>query len=213
MERIHTPVDELIGHFDRVLRTLAGAPITTGRADPSAQIAESDLDEEQRKLSSRLMRVNHAGEVAAQALYQGQALTARDPKVQEKLLESAHEENDHLAWCRQRTETLGGRTSYLDPLWYAGSLAIGASAGLIGDKWSLGFLAETEHQVTRHIESHLERVPEQDDKTRAILEQMKTDEMHHATVAIEHGAAELPAPVKQAMTLVSKVMTRAAFWI
>lgn len=171
------------------------------------------MDEDQRKLSRQLMRVNHAGEVAAQALYQGQALTARDPNVQQKLIESAQEENDHLAWCRHRAESLGGQTSLLDPLWYAGSLAIGATAGLIGDKWSLGFLAETEHQVTEHIERHLDRVPESDQKTRAILEQMKIDEMHHATVAVENGAAELPGPVKQLMTGVSKVMTKTAFWI
>jgi ubiquinone biosynthesis monooxygenase Coq7 len=159
------------------------------------------------------MRVNHAGEVAAQALYQGQALTAKNKSVQDKLKQAAEEENDHLAWCRKRVNELGEQTSIFDPLWYAGSLTIGAAAGLAGDKWNLGFLAETEKQVVKHIDKHLEKLPPDDHKTRAILEQMHEDENQHATTAIEQGGAELPEPIKQGMQLVSKVMTKASFWI
>ena len=159
------------------------------------------------------MRINHAGEICAQALYQGQALTAQLPNVRDKMEQAAAEENDHLAWTAGRLRELGAHTSYLNPLWYAGSFAIGAAAGLAGDKWSLGFVAETERQVIRHLEGHLARLAPQDAKSRAILEQMKDDEAHHATVAIEHGAAEFPEPVKQLMQLTSKFLTTAAYWL
>jgi ubiquinone biosynthesis monooxygenase Coq7 len=159
------------------------------------------------------MRVNHTGEVCAQALYQGQALTARLPEVRDSLERSAQEENDHLAWCEQRIEELGGRKSFANPLFYAGSFAIGALAGLAGDKWSLGFVVETERQVEDHLESHIAQVPADDLRTRSVLEQMKDDEIHHATVALDAGGAELPAPVKVAMKAVSKVMTNGAYWI
>jgi ubiquinone biosynthesis monooxygenase Coq7 len=153
------------------------------------------------------MRVNHAGEMAAQALYQGQRLTARDPELSEKLKYASIEESDHLNWCRKRLQELDERPSLLDPLWYTGSFAIGMAAGLAGDRWSLGFLAETEHQVVRHLNSHLQRLPAADSRSRAIVEQMKIDEQGHADVAENLGAAELPQPVKQLMKLTSKVMT------
>jgi ubiquinone biosynthesis monooxygenase Coq7 len=213
MQRAYSPADNLISHADRILRTLAGQAITTGRENPANSAEPSELADDEAQLSARLMRVNHAGEVAAQALYQGQALTAKNKSVQDKLKQAAEEENDHLAWCRKRVNELGEQTSIFDPLWYAGSLTIGAAAGLAGDKWNLGFLAETEKQVVKHIDKHLEKLPPDDHKTRAILEQMHEDENQHATTAIEQGGAELPEPIKQGMQLVSKVMTKASFWI
>ena len=159
------------------------------------------------------MRIDHTGEVCAQALYQGQALTARLPEVRKKMERAAAEENDHLDWCERRIEELGGRTSLLNPLWYAGSFAIGALAGLAGDKWSLGFVAETEQQVGEHLDEHLEQIPPQDAKSRAILEQMKQDELRHANQALVGGGVPLPAPVKLAMRLSSKVMTRTVYWL
>jgi ubiquinone biosynthesis monooxygenase Coq7 len=165
------------------------------------------------RVSAALMRVNHAGEVAAQALYQGQGMTARDPAVRDAMQQAAREEIDHLVWCRQRVEQLGSRTSYLNPVWYLGSFSLGALAGALGDKWSLGFLAETEHQVVRHLDTHLERLPEIDMKSAAILRQMRQDELRHATTAVESGAAELPGPVKRMMRLCSRVMTGTAYLV
>jgi ubiquinone biosynthesis monooxygenase Coq7 len=159
------------------------------------------------------MRINHVGEVCAQALYQGQATTARLDTVRDKMERAAQEENDHLAWCEQRLEELDSHKSYMNPLWYAGSFAIGAAAGMAGDKWSLGFVVETERQVVRHLEKHLGRLPAQDEKSRAILEQMKVDEAHHATTALQAGGAELPAPIKTAMRISSKLMTTLAYKI
>ena len=159
------------------------------------------------------MRINHTGEICAQGLYQGQALTAKLPETRRKMERSAQEENDHLAWCEQRIEELGDRKSLLNPLWYTGSFTIGAVAGLAGDKWSLGFVMETERQVEDHLEEHLEQVPTTDLKTRAILERMKADEIHHADLAQAAGGADLPAPIKLAMRLMSKVMTRTVYWV
>jgi ubiquinone biosynthesis monooxygenase Coq7 len=159
------------------------------------------------------MRGNHAGEVAAQGLYQGQALTARLDSVRQQMERAALEENDHLAWCESRAKELGAHVSYLNPLWYGGSVAIGALAGLAGDKWSLGFVVETERQVVRHLDDHLARLPAQDAKSRAILEQMRQDEGHHATVALEAGGAALPEPIKRLMGLASQVMTRTAYYL
>ena len=156
------------------------------------------------------MRVNHAGEVCAQALYQGQALTARGQQTRSQMEQAAEEENDHLIWCRHRVHELGGHTSLLNPLWYTGSLAIGAFSGLLGDRWSLGFLAETERQVVKHLDGHLQRLPEDDEKSRAILKQMKIDEGEHCTTALDAGGSELPVPARKLMTLVSRVMTTAA---
>ena len=205
-------LDHLIAHVDNGVRTLFGENHAT-RSNPAETEKESELSSEEKQLAGRLMRINHAGEVAAQGLYQGQALTAKLPNVREQMEEAAQEEVDHLAWCKTRTEELGTQTSLLDPMWYIGSVTIGAVAGLAGDKWSLGFVTETERQVVKHLESHLEQIPQHDEKSRAILEQMKVDEQHHATIALEAGAAELPTPIKKAMTLTSKVMTKAAYWI
>ncbi len=197
--------------LDTGLRTLFGKPSVTERPNPENTIAEGELSASEKELAGRLMRINHSGEVAAQGLYQGQALTAKLPDVREKMERAAEEENDHLDWCKQRINELDTHTSYLNPLWYFGSVAIGAAAGLAGDKWSLGFVAETEHQVVRHLTSHLNQISENDHKSRAILEQMKEDEGHHATAALDAGAAELPVPVKKFMALTSKIMTKAVY--
>lgn len=205
--------DRLVMHLDTGLRTLFGRPRVTERPDPAADIPEAELSDAERALAGRLMRINHAGEVAAQGLYEGQALTASLPEVREKMARAAQEENDHLDWCERRIAELGTHKSYLNPFWYTGSLAIGALAGLAGDKWSLGFVNETEKQVVRHLDDHLARISEKDRKTRAILEQMKIDEAHHATTALHAGGAELPGPVKLMMKLTAKVMTGTVYWV
>src|SRR5271170_1000336 len=204
--------DSLIIAFDNGLRTLF-APAHSARPHPDTHVAKTNLDAEERQLSAALMRVNHSGEICAQALYQGQALTVRNPEVRASLEAAAVEETDHLAWTAQRLEELGGRLSALNPLWYAGSFAIGAAAGLLGDKWNLGFLAETECQVEDHLETHLDKLPADDVQSRAIVEQMMADEARHAQAAARHGGAELPQPVKIAMRVASRVMTRTAFWV
>ncbi len=211
--RCYNAVDHLLMNFDIGLRTLLGRPPGTERPNPADARQEGELDEQERKLSGRLMRINHSGEVSAQGLYQGQALTAKLPEVRERMERAALEENDHLVWCERRARELETRTSLLNPVWYFGSLAIGAAAGAAGDKWSLGFVAETEHQVIRHLEEHLRKMSPRDEKSRAILEQMKEDEGHHATVALHAGGAELPFPVKKLMGVMSKVMTRTTYWI
>jgi len=203
-------IDELIIAFDKGLRTVF-APARSVRQIPGEELADADMDAAQRTLAAALMRVNHTGEVCAQALYQGQALTARNSAARAALEEAAQEETEHLAWTERRITELGGRKSLLNPLFYAGSFAIGAAAGVLGDRWNLGFLAETERQVVRHLESHLGRLPAADQKSRVIVEQMRDDEARHATSALKHGGAELPAPVKAAMRASSKVMTGAAF--
>jgi ubiquinone biosynthesis monooxygenase Coq7 len=205
-------IDKVITGFDKGLRTLF-ASAQTLRPVPGDALSDAALEEAQRKTSASLMRVNHSGEVCAQALYQGQALTAREPAAKHALEQAAQEETEHLAWTERRIAELGGAKSVLNPLFYAGSFAIGAVSGLLGDKWNLGFLAETERQVVRHLEGHLERLPADDQKSRAIIEQMRDDEARHATSALEHGAAELPAPVKAAMKASSKVMTETAYWL
>jgi 3-demethoxyubiquinol 3-hydroxylase len=205
-------IDRLITSFDKGLRTLL-APSPTARGVPGADQPDAMLEEEERALAAALMRVNHTGEVCAQALYHGQALTARNSMAREALDQAAKEETEHLAWTERRIAELGGRKSLLGPAWYAGSFTLGALAGLAGDRWNLGFLGETERQVVKHLEGHLERLPAADRKSRAILEQMKDDEARHATSAYKHGAAELPWPVKAAMRASSLVMTRIAYWI
>ena len=208
-----TPIDQILINADHALRTLFGRPQTTERPNPAEDIPEADLTDEQRRHVARLMRINHTGEVCAQALYQGQALTAKLPDTRKRLERSAKEENDHLAWCAARLEDLGDRKSLLNPLWYAGSFAMGAAAGLAGDKWSLGFVVETERQVEDHLDEHLAQIPSDDEKTRTILEQMKADEVHHAQIAHAAGGAELPAPIRSAMRLTSKVMTGTVYWV
>jgi ubiquinone biosynthesis monooxygenase Coq7 len=206
-------LDRFIIEMDKALTTVIGQPNTTLRTIPGQPIAEAVLSDAERKKSAALMRVNHAGEVSAQALYQGQALTAKLPAVRQAMENAALEENDHLVWCQHRLESLGSHRSVLNPFWYAGSFAIGALAGKIGDKWSLGFVAETEKQVVAHIDEHLKQISADDLKSRAILEQMKIDELQHGTTALEAGGAELPLPVRGAMQLVSKVMTKTSYWI
>ena len=212
-QRDFTPGDRLLIGFDQALRTLFGRPLVTERRDPAEGYPEAELSDHERDLTGRLMRINHTGEVCAQALYQGQALTAKLPEVRASMERAALEENDHLNWCETRLKALDNRKSLLNPFWYAGSFLIGAAAGLAGDKWSLGFVAETEHQVEDHLESHLQQLPSQDQKSRAVLEQMKEDEIHHATVALEAGGAKLPGPVKLAMKLTSKVMTKSVYYL
>ena len=208
--QIH-PVDKLLIQADAALRTIFGNPPLSGRPYPAAGCSEAELSEQEKKHTAGLMRVNHSGEVSAQGLYQGQALTAKLPRVRLKMEQAAIEENDHLVWCEQRLNDLDAHKSLLNPVWYTGSFLIGATAGMLGDKWSLGFVAETEHQVVRHLDEHLELLAEDDDCSRAILEQMKIDEAKHATTALHHGGAELPAPVKKLMGLMSKVMTGTAY--
>lgn len=211
--RQYSPIDRFLHGLDQALRTTLGPASAPARVNPAGVKPEASLSAAERELAGRLMRVNHAGEISAQALYQGQALTARLPTVRDKMEQAASEENDHLAWTEQRIRELGTHTSAIAPLWYAGSFAIGALAGIAGDKWSLGFVVETEHQVVRHLDSHLARLPQQDEKSRVILEQMKNDETRHATTALAAGAAELPGPLKTLMQMMSKVMTRTAYWL
>ena len=203
-------MDRLILEFDRALRAVAGV-VQASRPSPAQQVPETLVGDEQRVHAAALMRVNHVGEVCAQALYQGQALTARQPAAREALERAAREGEDHLAWSAERIRELGGRPSLLNPLWYAGSFAIGAVAGALGDKWNLAFLAETERQVEEHLSGHLESLPEEDRRTRAVVEAMRADEARHRASAVELGAAELPEPVRRAMRLASKVMTTVAY--
>jgi ubiquinone biosynthesis monooxygenase Coq7 len=204
--------DSLILHFDRALRTLC-TRATSVRPRPGADLEEADLTERDRRSAASLMRVNHAGEVCAQALYHGQAMTARNNEVRQVLTHAATQETEHLSWTEQRLEELGGRVSALNPLLYAGSFAVGAASGLLGDKWNLGFLAETERQVEGHLDAHLGRLPEEDRKSRAIVAQMKQDESEHARSAVTHGGVELPSPARLAMRSASRLMTGATYWI
>lgn len=212
-DRQYTLVDNLIMNIDLGLKTLVPGQAQALRTNPAEQQAEQNMTETQRKHSAGLMRVNHSGEVAAQALYQGQALTAKLSLVREQMQQAADEEVDHLAWCEQRLQELGSHTSYLNFIWYTGSLLIGAAAGVAGDKWSLGFVVETERQVVMHLTKHLRQLAESDVKSRAIVEQMRDDEDDHAAMATHAGAAELPAPIKAMMQYVSMVMTTSAYYI
>ncbi len=211
--RRYSPFDQFIHALDQALHTTLGPAPEPSRPNPATAQPEAELTAAERELAGRLMRVDHAGEISAQALYQGQALTARLPTVRDKMQQAAVEENDHLAWTEERIHELNTHTSLLAPLWYAGSFAIGALAGIAGDKWSLGFVAETEHQVIRHLDAHLARLPEQDVKSRAILERMRDDEARHATCALAAGGAALPGPVRKLMALTSKTMTTTAYWL
>lgn len=205
-------LDALIVEFDRALRTVA-CVLPAHRPRPDAGLPEAELTPPERADAAALMRVNHVGEICAQALYQGQALTARDPSVRDSLRQAAAEEEDHLAWSADRIHELGGRTSLLGPLWYGASLALGAAAGLAGDRWNLAFLAETERQVAAHLDGHLSRLPAQDARSRAMVGAMRDDEARHRETAIALGAAELPAPVKDAMRAAARVMTGVAYRI
>ncbi|MDO9205572.1 2-polyprenyl-3-methyl-6-methoxy-1,4-benzoquinone monooxygenase [Methylotenera sp.] len=205
-------LDTLTIEFDTGLRTLLAKPRSI-RAHPDAGVAETDLSECEKNQASALMRVNHTGEVCAQALYSGQALTAHRPETTAALKQAAIEETEHLAWCESRITELGGRTSLLNPLFYAGSFTMGVIAGALGDKWNLGFLAETEKQVGEHLANHLEKLPQSDQKTRRIIQQMQLDEAKHASEAKQYGAAELPAPAKFLMKKVSKLMTTSSYYL
>ena len=208
-----SPIDRLILEFDTALRSVAGGA-NAQRPIPGSDLGGySGLDSLERKHAAGLMRVNHVGEVCAQALYQAQKLVARNPEIQEMLNHSGQEEMDHLAWCETRLHELGSHTSYLNPVWYAGSFAIGLAAGLAGDKWSLGFVAETEKQVENHLESHLETLPKEDLRSRAIVDQMRLDEITHGQAAKNAGGANLPEPLQKIMQAMSKVMTTTAYKI
>ena len=203
-------IDRAITVVDTALRTIAGVR-RPGRSRPDRGLPEAKLEAEDRARAAALMRVNHVGEVCAQALYQGQALTARAPHNRQALEQAALEEQDHLVWSAERIDELGGRVSLLNPLWYAGALAMGAAAGALGDRWNLAFLAETERQVEAHLAGHLERLSPEDRKTRAVVEAMRADEVRHRESAIALGAAELPEPVKLGMRAMAKVMTAIAY--
>ena len=202
--------DRLIQEIDRGLRTVAAANVSA-RPFPDQGIEETVQDPAARKHAAALMRVNHAGEIAAQALYHGQALTARNPAVREQMLAAARDETDHLAWCERRVKELDSRTSLLAPVWYAGSFAIGALAGLSGDRTRLGFVEETEKQVVEHLDSHLDELPPDDERSRRIVAQMKADEDRHADDARSQGAMDLPRPVRELMRRTARLMTRTAY--
>lgn len=204
--------EQFIIEFDRALRTVFSSA-RSQRPVPGGELPEADLSDQEKAHVSGLMRVNHVGEICAQALYQGQALTSRDPSVREALRSAADEETEHLAWTEQRLAELGGRKSLLNPVWYLGALSLGVLAGRLGEKWNLGFLAETERQVEAHLDSHLECLPERDGRSREIVDQMRQDEIRHAETALRLGAAELPAPVKLAMKFAAKIMTGTAYRI
>lgn len=211
-ERHYSLLDKVLNEADKLLRHSASASAAARRAYPAAELPPDDgLSADARRHAAGLMRVNHAGEVAAQALYQGQALTARLEDVRSTMEEAAAEEQDHLAWCETRLRELGSQPSLLNPLWYSGSFAIGALAGLAGDRWSLGFLAETEQQVVEHLEKHLGKLPADDQRSREIVRQMRDDEASHRDTARDAGGARLPAPVQSLMRAVSGIMTRTAY--
>lgn len=208
-----TPLDRLIGQLDGGLRAALGPPPGAARPSPAEGLGDDELNEAERRLAAGLMRINHTGEVCAQALYAGQAATARSDEVRDKMAEAAEEEEDHLAWCAQRLDELASRPSLFNPIWYAGSFSIGAAAGLAGDPWSLGFVEATERQVEAHLGEHLDRLPPQDDRSRAIVSQMKEDEARHAQMALDHGAQILPAPVQRLMSLTAGIMKAIAYRI
>ena len=206
-------IDRFIIEFDTALRSVVGGA-HAHRPTPGSDIQSTALlDVKEREHAAGLMRVNHVGEVCAQALYQSQKLVARNPEIRQMLDHSGQEEMDHLAWCETRLQELGSHTSYLNPIWYAGSFAIGLAAGLAGDKWSLGFVAETEKQVENHLESHLQQLPVEDQRSRAIVDQMRIDEIEHGQAAISAGGAFLPEPIQRLMQAMSKVMTSTAYKI
>jgi len=213
MSHHYSLIDKFIINFDYAVNTLAGNNPVTERPNPAVDINENELTQTEKKLSAALMRINHAGEVSAQGLYQGQALTAKLPDIKKQMEHAAIEENDHLEWCKNRCHELDSQTSTLSPFWYMGSFMLGAIAGKMGDKWSLGFVAETEHQVVKHLDEHLKHIPDQDHKSREILKQMREDELNHAKLAESSGAVKLPLPIKAAMSLTSKIMTKTTFYV
>ena len=212
-KRQYSKLDNIIMQIDAVLRDSSKSSEHSTREYPGDLYPHSELNEQEKRHVSGLMRINHAGEISAQALYKAQAMTAIDDELKDTMKQSAYEESSHLKWCERRLDELGGRTSYLSPIWYFGSFGIGVVAGCFGDKLNLGFIAETEYQVVKHLDSHLEQLPKNDERSRAILEQMRKDELHHAKTAETSGAKNLPKEVRFIMTLVSKIMTKTAYYI
>lgn len=211
--RPSSPLDRLILGIDRALRAVVAGETLALRPSPGAELPEAALEPAERAMAARLMRVNHSGEVCAQALYHGQELTARTEETRQRMRHAGEEEGDHLAWCAERTAELGGRPSLLNPFWYGASLVTGVLWGLAGDRWSLGFLSETERQVEGHLDHHLHRLPRADARSRAILTVMKEDEIRHGEGARQAGGAELPAPLRALMHLQGRVMTTVAYWV
>ncbi len=211
--RHYSLIDQLCLGIDQALRSVFNHPNTSGRAYPAEDVPMLPQENASQQRSASIMRINHAGEICAQALYHGQGLVSRSQKIQDKMQQAAIEEGDHLAWCHQRLMELGSHTSYLAPIWYAGSFAIGLMAGLMGDPWSLGFLAETEHQVVKHLEKQMHLLPEDDRRSHLILQQMQQDEKQHRDEAVRAGALSLPQSIKQAMQWVSGIMVKTTYWV
>ena len=210
--RQYTGLDKFIHSFDQALRSLVPGTTSAQRENPGDE-AEAKLGVSEARHVAGLMRVNHSGEVCAQALYHGQALTAKLPHVRQEMQQAAIEEQDHLAWCEDRLKELDSHTSVLNPIWYGLSYGMGAIAGIAGDKYSLGFVAETERQVSQHLQQHLQQLPEHDERSRKILEQMNEDELHHRDTALQAGGVDLPVPVKITMTAISKLMTKTSYYL
>lgn len=206
-------MDQLITHVDSFIKATSGSIGRRERGSPGETVENQDLTPEERNYSARLMRINHCGEVCAQALYNGQALTAKNTRTSGVMRDAANEEADHLAWCEQRIKELDSHVSILNPLWYAASFSMGVLTGLLGDKINLGFVAATEEEVCRHLDEHLEKISPRDKKSRAILSQMRDDESKHASSALSHGGAHFPAPVKAVMRQVSRLMTKSTYWV
>lgn len=211
--RCYSLIDRFCLGIDQTIRTLTNQPKTTGLPYPADKLEESVLSPDQSRHAASLMRVNHAGEICAQALYHGQSMVSRSEQVQKKLQQAAIEEGDHLNWCKKRLDELDSHVSYLNVCWYTGSFAIGMLAGLVGDRWSLGFVAETERQVVHHLERHMQALPKEDQRSFHILKQMEQDEAQHRDAAIALGAKELPFLVKKTMTFASKIMVKISYWI
>lgn len=205
--------DRLCLGIDQAVKALTNHVQTSGQIYPASVVDEEPLTDKERKHAAALMRINHAGEICAQALYHGQGMVSKSLEIQEKMQQAAQEEGHHLAWCKQRLDELNSHVSYLNPVWYAGSFCIGMVAGMVGDEWSLGFVAETERQVIHHLEGHLQTLPSNDKRSYAILQRMERDEALHRDEAIRLGARELPGPIKHAMSLVSKIMVKTAYWL
>jgi len=212
-QRNISAIDQLISHVDSFIKTTSGSVGQRDRRSPGEDITNQELSAEERDYSARLMRINHCGEVCAQALYNGQALTAKNARIAAVMQQACDEEADHLAWCEKRIKELDSRVSFLNPIWYAASFSMGLLTGLLGDKINLGFVAATEEEVCRHLDEHLEKISPRDQKSRAILRQMRDDENKHAGTAFSHGGAHFPAPVKSVMRQVSRLMTKSTYWI
>jgi ubiquinone biosynthesis monooxygenase Coq7 len=211
--RHYTTFDRLCLGLDQAVRALTDNVKTTGHVYPAKHTEEHPMNDKERKHAAALMRINHTGEICAQALYHGQGMVSRSKETQAQLQQAAQEEGDHLSWCKQRLDELGSHTSYLNPLWYAGSFCLGMTAGMIGDRWSLGFVAETERQVIKHLESHLDLLPKEDARSHQILQKMEKDEAKHRDEAIAAGAKELPGIVKAGMRFMSKIMVKTVYWV